>query len=41
MAGQDALHAELTKHWQAHNRATDGGTYCASEYLEVIARRAR
>ncbi|WP_043764558.1 class I SAM-dependent methyltransferase [Algiphilus aromaticivorans] len=39
-AGQAALHAELTQHWKAHNQAADGGTYCESEYLEVVARRA-
>jgi hypothetical protein len=39
-AGQAALRAELEQLWSAHNRATDGGTYLESEYLEVTAIRA-
>lgn len=39
-AGQAALRAELTALWAAHNRAGDGATRVASEYLEVVAIRA-
>jgi ubiquinone/menaquinone biosynthesis C-methylase UbiE len=36
---QSALRRELEKHWQEHNKTTDGTTTIESEYLEVIARR--
>lgn len=36
---QTALRDDLEKHWEEHNRATDGTTIVNSEYLEVIARR--
>lgn len=37
--GQERLHQELLALWTQHNRATDGTTRVASEYLEVIAER--
>lgn len=38
-AGQAALRHDLEQLWSAHNRATDGGTEVAAEYLEVAAIR--
>ena len=38
-AGQDALRKDLEQLWTANNRATDGTTRVASEYLEVKAIR--
>ena len=37
--GQAALRQDLEQLWIAHNRATDGTTRVASEYLEVKAIR--
>jgi SAM-dependent methyltransferase len=34
---QTALRSDLEKHWEEHNKATDGTTSVESEYLEVIA----
>lgn len=39
-AGQAALRRDLDQLWTEHNRATDGTTSIAAEYLEVIATRA-
>jgi SAM-dependent methyltransferase len=38
--GQAALRRNLVELWSTHNQATDGTTAVASEYLEVMARRA-
>lgn len=38
--GQAALRSDLEKLWSENNRATDGTTEVASEYLEVIATKA-
>jgi SAM-dependent methyltransferase len=38
-AGQTALRSDLELLWAEHNRATDGTTRIAAEYLEVIATR--
>lgn len=38
--GQAALRKDLTALWNQANRARDGGTQVAAEYLEVQARRA-
>ena len=35
---QQALHADLLRHWTEHNEATDGRTVVHGEYLEVHAR---
>ena len=39
-AGQAALRRDLEALWTEHNRATDGSTEVASEYLEVVATKA-
>jgi hypothetical protein len=36
-AGQAALRHDLEQLWTAHNRDTNGTTYCEPEYLEVVA----
>ncbi len=38
--GQAALEEELTAHWAAPNKATNGETRLTSEYLEVLATKA-
>jgi SAM-dependent methyltransferase len=38
--GQSALRRDLERLWSEHNRATDGTTHVASEYLEVVATRS-
>lgn len=38
--GQAALRGDLEALWSEHNRASDGGTEVAAEYLEVVALRA-
>lgn len=38
-AGQAVLRRDLEQLWAAHNRATDGTTRIAAEYMEVIATR--
>jgi hypothetical protein len=38
--GQAALRRDLEALWTQHNRATDGSTEVASEYLEVVATKA-
>jgi 2-polyprenyl-3-methyl-5-hydroxy-6-metoxy-1,4-benzoquinol methylase len=38
--GQEALRGELVSLWSAHNKAVDGTTIVAAEYLQVIAIRA-
>lgn len=37
---QGALRSDLERLWSEHNKASDGGTWVESEYLEVVAIRA-
>jgi hypothetical protein len=39
-AGQAALRQELTQLWSSNNKASDGSTFVAAEYLDVLAVRA-
>lgn len=38
-AGKAGLRADLEQLWSQHNKATDGATLVAAEYLEIIATR--